>query len=120
MAQYKVLVPGAPDLVVDERGLQQLAITKQINGDTQVIEVETGQPFQAKLIPGVFSSKDWLTALLLSFFLGGLGIDAFYLGKTGQGVGKLLTAGGCGVWALIDFILIATRSTKDSTGLPLA
>ena len=120
MAQYKVIVPGAPDIVTDEAGLQRLAINKQIKGDTQVIEVETGQPFQAKLIPGVFSSKDWLTALLLSIFLGGLGIDAFYLGKSGAGVGKLLTAGGCGIWALIDLIQIATRSAKDSTGLPLA
>jgi TM2 domain-containing membrane protein YozV len=120
MAQYKVLVPGAPDLVVDEAGLSRLALSKQIKGDTQVVEVTTNQPYQAKAIPGVFSQKDWVTALLLAFFLGVIGVDSFYLGKTGAGIGKLLTLGGCGIWALIDLIQIATRGAKDSAGLPLA
>ena len=120
MSQYKVIIPGAPDVTVDVMGLQRLAINKQIKGDTQVVEISTGASFAAKSIPGVFSQKDWLTALLLSWFLGVLGVDAFYLGKTGAGVGKLLTFGGCGIWALIDLIQIATRGAKDSTGLPLA
>jgi TM2 domain-containing membrane protein YozV len=58
--------------------------------------------------------KNFTTALLLSFFLGGLGVDRFYLGYTGLGVAKLLTLGGCGVWALIDFIMIATGKLKDA------
>lgn len=62
------------------------------------------------------SDKDWLTAILLSFFLGGLGIDRFYLGYTTLGVVKLLTLGGCGVWALIDFILIIMNKIPDSDG----
>ena len=60
--------------------------------------------------------RDWLTALLLSIFLGTLGVDRFYMGQTGLGVGKLLTFGGCGVWWLIDVILIATGSAKDAKG----
>ena len=60
--------------------------------------------------------KDWLTALLLSIFLGTLGVDRFYLGQTGLGIGKLVTIGGCGVWWLIDVILIATGSAKDVRG----
>jgi TM2 domain-containing membrane protein YozV len=63
--------------------------------------------------------RDWLTTVLLSFFLGGFGIDRFYLGYTGLGVAKLLTLGGCGVWALIDFILILTGSVKDAEGRDL-
>ena len=47
-----------------------------------------------------------LIALILAIFLGGLGIHRFYLGYMGIGVIQLLTAGGCGVWALIDIILI--------------
>lgn len=55
--------------------------------------------------------KDPMTALILSLFLGGLGVDRFYLGHTGLGVGKLLTCGGGGIWAFIDwfFIMGATR-----------
>lgn len=57
--------------------------------------------------------KDPTLALVLSllFFLGVAGIDRFYIGDIGLGVGKLITAGGCGVWALVDFFLImgATR-----------
>jgi hypothetical protein len=75
--------------------------------------------FPASEIPSVFSDKDWLTALLLSIFLGTLGIDRFYLGYTGLGVLKLVTLGLCGIWALIDLILIALNNLPDSKGLPL-
>ena len=60
--------------------------------------------------------KDWLVTLLLSIFVGGLGVDRFYLGYTALGILKLLTAGGCGVWWLIDVILIATGSLRDAQG----
>lgn len=62
------------------------------------------------------SPKDWLVALLLSFFVGGLGIDRFYLGYTTLGIIKLLTAGGCGIWWLIDFILIVMNKLPAADG----
>jgi len=60
--------------------------------------------------------KDWLTTLLLCFFLGVFGIHRFYTGHTAIGVVQLLTLGGCGIWALVDFIMIIVGSFKDSKG----
>lgn len=60
--------------------------------------------------------KDWLTALLLCFFLGVFGVHRFYTGHIGLGVVQLLTLGGCGIWALIDFILIIVGNFKDADG----
>lgn len=57
--------------------------------------------------------KDPTTLLLVSLFLGGLGIDRFMLGETGMGILKLLTGGCCGILALIDWFTIIGR-TKES------
>ena len=62
------------------------------------------------------SDKDWLVTLLLSIFLGSLGIHRFYVGKIGTGILQLLTLGGCGIWSLIDLIMIITGNFKDANG----
>jgi len=78
----------------------------------------TNQPGANLVIDGV-QRYDWLTTLLLCFFLGGLGIHSFYTKKTGIGVAQLLTLGGCGVWALVDLIMIITEGFRDGNGNPL-
>lgn len=56
--------------------------------------------------------KDPMTMLIISWFGGTLGIDRFLIGDTGIGVLKLLTLGGCGIWAIIDLFLIM-GATKE-------
>lgn len=57
--------------------------------------------------------KSPTTATILSVFLGGLGVDRFYANNSGLGVGKLLTAGGCGLWWFIDIFLIG-KAVKET------
>ena len=68
------------------------------------------------MIGEVEMQKSKTTTLIISILLGELGIDRFYLGYIGLGVLKLITAGGFGIWWLIDIIMIATGKLKDAKG----
>ncbi len=65
------------------------------------------------------SPKGFVPTILLCFFLGAFGIHRFYVGKIGTGIVQLLTFGGLGIWALVDFIMVVTGNFKDSDGLPI-
>jgi len=62
------------------------------------------------------SPKSRLVVTLLAFFLGGLGIHRFYLGKIVTGILMLITGGGLGIWFLIDFIMAVAGVMKDKEG----
>lgn len=58
--------------------------------------------------------KDPTVILIISVFLGSLGIDRFLIGDVGLGVGKLVTLGGCGIWSIIDWFLIMDATKKKN------
>ncbi|HOC41275.1 MAG TPA: TM2 domain-containing protein [Bacteroidales bacterium] len=60
--------------------------------------------------------KSWIATFLLCLFLGSIGIHRFYLGYTWQGIVQLLTAGGLGIWTLIDLIRIITKDLQPKNG----
>ena len=63
------------------------------------------------------SPRSRLGALLFCLFLGVFGAHRFYVGKIGTGVLTILTFGGlCGLWPLVDLILIAVGSFRDKKG----
>ncbi|KAM7538466.1 hypothetical protein Aperf_G00000067686 [Anoplocephala perfoliata] len=60
------------------------------------------------------SGKSYGTTVILSLFLGGLGADRFYLGMWREGLGKLFTFGGLGVWSVVDFVLVVVGYIRPS------
>jgi len=65
-------------------------------------------------------SKSWIATLLFAIFFGYLGIHRFYTGHILIGILQLCTAGGCGIWYIIDIILIVSDVFKDSKGNKLS
>ena len=59
--------------------------------------------------------KDPTVALIISLLGGTLGIDRFFIGDTGKGIGKLLTCGGIGIWAIVDYFLIMSDTKENNT-----
>lgn len=70
----------------------------------------------AKNAPAPSGGKSWIVAVLLCFFLGGLGIHRFYLGYTGIGILELLTGGFFGILWMIDFVRILIKNLKPKDG----
>ncbi|XP_055346393.1 TM2 domain-containing protein 3-like [Paramacrobiotus metropolitanus] len=62
------------------------------------------------------SGHRWSVAMILSITLGGFGGDRFYLGHWQEGVGKLFSFGGLGVWTVVDIILIAIGYLRPRDG----
>jgi len=90
-----------------------------------------GQPMQGQPMQGAYmaqggympangvSDKSFIVLVLLSLFGGTLGLARFYAGLIGLVILKLLTLGGCFIWALVDLIIAVTGGFKDEKGLPI-
>lgn len=121
---FFLAVMGQEQGPLDYGQLAQMAVAGQVKGDTPLRAADQQLWMPARQVPGLFSDKEWLTAVLLAWFLGAFGVDRFYLGYTGLGVAKLvvciLTCGIGGViWQIIDLVLIAMRKVPDAQGRPL-
>ncbi len=114
---YQGQPPYQPQHTYQQSGYQQQPF--QQSGYQQPPFQQPGYPQPPFQQPGYQESKDWLIALLLCVFVGGLGVHRFYTGKIATGIIMLCTGGGCGIWWIIDIILIATGSFTDSNGMPL-
>ena len=62
----------------------------------------------------IIEFKEPTTLLIVSLFLGTLGIDRFMLKDTGIGILKLLTSGCCGILTIIDWFTVQKKAKEKN------
>lgn len=112
---------GFASFPVQKKATTEVVTNAELTKDVTSSDVKTTPQIKSEEVgeyvsPAAGGGKSQLIALLLVIFVGGLGIHRFYLGYTWQGIVQLLTAGGCGIWALIDLIRIITGDLKPKNG----
>ena len=65
------------------------------------------------------NQNKWLITLVLCWLVGVFGVHRFYTGHTMIGILQLITFGGCGIWTIIDLIIILMGNYKDADGNPI-
>lgn len=73
-------------------------------------------PEPTKPVRTMPKQRHYLATFFLSFLWGAFGVDRMYMGYWGLGILKLITLGGLGIWAFIDFIFVSTGFMKDRQG----
>jgi len=80
-----------------------------------------GHPLKGSLAAAASAGKPMsphsrTVALILCILVGVFGVHRFFVGKIGTGIAMIFTAGGCGIWTLVDLIMIATGNFQDMEG----
>lgn len=117
--KHKIIVPLLLLLFVSSYSYASFPVKKQQEtvSTIQSIENDTLDNYElASSAQGSANNKSQLTALLLSIFVGWLGVHRYYLGYIWQGVVQTLTFGVFGIWTLIDLIRIATGDLQPKSG----
>ncbi len=83
---------------------------------TNVTEVNSNENVTSFVPAAAASGKSQITAAILCWLVGIIGIHRFYLGYTWQGIVQILTLGGLGIWTLIDLIRIIIGSLEPKNG----
>lgn len=94
-------------------------IDSVMNTVQKIINDEPVSDYVAPVDAGGQNEKNWLVALLLCLFLGGIGAHRFYAGKVGSGILYILTVGVFGIGVLVDLIKILTGKFTDKDGNPI-
>ena len=76
---------------------------------TQAKVVEKKEEKVEAIAPTNTKKVNWTVTLIMSILFGSLGVDRFIMGQVLLGILKLITFGGCGIWWIIDVILIASK-----------
>jgi TM2 domain-containing membrane protein YozV len=83
----------------------------------EIVMVNLDSPIQPESDPKVSTPGEFWNVFLLAMFLGALGAHRFYAGKTQSAIIMLLTGGGCGIWSLIDIIMILAGMFQNQNGM---
>lgn len=120
---FLALLNGKCQPVAEERtvvyGAQREAVNNINTGVDEATRMASSSMHEAKSEPSNEGDYSWSVLLILFYFLGFVGAHCFYVGRTRDGIIRLLTFGGLGLLYLIDIVSIVSGSFKDGEGRPI-
>jgi len=69
--------------------------------------------------PPSLKAPEFYPTFFLCLFLGVFGAHRFYTGRIKSGIAQLVTFGGCGLWALVDTVIVLLGKFRDKNGVPI-